>query len=113
MPCLVPNPLNQLSDAEITRLQRWAPLFDIFIEEVREDKWRFRVLYREGWSSFEVPALVGPTRLVSEICSKTIRWVYYQPCKSASQVFLSLSDQKIERFGELYVRWKESGFPEK
>lgn len=112
MPCSIPSVFSQLTDDEISRLKQWACLFDIVIEEIRAEKWRFRVLYREGWITFDVPANVAPIRLSSEICSKTIRWIYYQPGKFAAKIFLAQPDQKIERLGVLYAKWKELGFPE-
>jgi len=51
-------------------------------------------------------------RLAVELCSKTIRWVYYQPGVVCAQTSLGIPDSKIDRLAQLYQRWKRNGFPE-
>jgi hypothetical protein len=92
---------------------RAAELFDIYLTRPAPDLVHFKVYDKGGWREFDLPASIAMIRLATELCSKTLRWVYYRPDRCCVDTFLALSDRKIRRLGELYQRWKAAGFPER
>ncbi len=101
-----------LTPEGVRRLQRASSLFDIYLGEGAAGAVHFRVLDKAGWREFDVPESLSSLRLASEVCEKTLRWVHFHPAKSAAETFLALSDERIDRLGVLYQRWKRQGYPE-
>lgn len=101
-----------LTQADYLRLVRIADLFDVHYKEARPGTYEFNILEKDGWRRFELGADTAPVRLLTELGSKTVRWVYFHPGEHCGKTLLSLTDKKLERIGELYQRWKSKGFPE-
>lgn len=101
-----------LTPDNIVRLRRAASLFDIYMTDDGGTTVHFHVLDKQGWRDFDVARDIAMPRLAIELCSKTIRWVYYQPGVVCAQTFLGIPDSKIDRLAQLYQRWKRNGFPE-
>lgn len=109
----MPHKMSEfLTSDNVLRLKRVASLFDIYMTDSAGDTIHFRVLDKQGWRDFDISKDLAMTRLAVELCSKTIRWVYYQPGVVCADTLLSMPDGKIDRLAQLYQRWKQGGFPE-
>ncbi|KWT98372.1 MULTISPECIES: hypothetical protein [unclassified Variovorax] len=99
---------EKLTETDRRRLESFAPLFDINIDRTAAPDTfvDVRVLDRGGWRTSRIPAARLHTRLLAEICAKTLRWVYYpvgQPCQEA---LLKLTDERVTRISVLYQQQK-------
>lgn len=95
---------------EVERLYRLAPLFDV--TAVRSnDKVHLSVKDGPVQRTVELPACHAHVRVLSELCEKTIRWVYFHEGEHCARSLLSLPDARLHRLAELY---RECGghFPE-
>lgn len=104
---------SQLTRIDKARLESFAPLFDI--EFLPQDDntvvLRLRSPQDNSVSEHRVSGERAHVRLLTELCSRTVRWIYYHPGESILCSFLGQTDAKISRIGELYVRWKAEGAP--
>jgi hypothetical protein len=98
---------EMLNQSDRSRLESFAPLFDITVDHTAPPGFvDVRVLDRGGWRTSRIPASRLHTRLLAEICAKTLRWVYYpvgQPCQEA---LLKLTDERVTRISVLYQQQK-------
>lgn len=92
-----------LSDADKLRLERFAPLFDIKIMRLDENSYRLRSLNSLAPLEATLPANVMHTRLLMEICSRAVNWIYFHFGKSCKDSLLELSDAQIQRVVGLYA----------
>lgn len=108
-----PSFAQQLTHTDKARLEMVAPLFDIeFLpQEDGTVMLRLRSPVDDSLTEHHVSAERAHVRLLAELCSRTVRWVYYHPGESVLCSFLGQTDAKITRIGELYARWKSEGAP--
>ncbi|MNR71596.1 hypothetical protein D3C71_22270 [compost metagenome] len=99
----------ELNESDRKRLEAFAPLFDVVVDAMPEqDNIKLRVLDRGGWRESQVRRERLHTRLLAELCSKTVRWVYFplgEPCHKA---LLGLADSRIERIAQLYNQQRKT-----
>jgi len=104
---------QQLTGPDKARLEMFAPMFDI--EFVPKDENSVLLRLRCPCDGAVTEHLVSNerahVRLLAELCSRTVRWVYYHPGESVLCSFLGQTDAKIARISELYARWKNEGAP--
>lgn len=98
--------VEQLSEAERTRLEVLATLFDVVVDEPSAGTVKLRVLDQGGWRESEIKVERLHTRLLAEICSKTLRWVYFPLGQPAHRALFSLADKRLERISVLYHQQK-------
>ena len=103
---------SPLTAAELSRLTKASALFDIDFHEQESGNYLFKILDETGERVFEVSPGLAESRLIAELCSKTIRWVYYRPSEHCLVTLLDLTDKKINRIAQLYQKWKSNGFSE-
>lgn len=104
---------GQLTRIDKARLELFAPMFDIEFmpEENGSVMLRLRSPQDGALTEHCISAERAHARLLAELCSRTVRWVYYHPGESVICSFLGQTDAKIGRIGELYRRWKTEGAP--
>lgn len=104
--------IDVMSDADKARLESIAPLFDIEFRVL--DSFRCEIVVRDGPATrvVEVAIQRAYTRLLTEICSKTINWVYFRGAEHCGKTLLGLPDTKIKRIAQLY-RLREKPQPPK
>lgn len=104
---------QQLTSLDKARLEMFAPLFDIEFIPKDDNTVQLRLRSPSDGSVSEhvVSADRAHVRLLAELCSRTVRWVYYHPGESVLCSFLGQTDAKITRISELYARWKSEGAP--
>lgn len=100
-----------LSLEECARLERFAPLFDIEVTPVSLTHIQIRVLTSTGTCDTLVPLELVHLRLLSEICSKTVRWVHYRQSEEVRVTFFTLPEERLQRIAQLYAKWKIIGMP--
>lgn len=97
-----------LNDQDRQRLESFAPLFDVIVDRAEApENVKLRVLDKGGWRESTIKRERLHMRLLTELCSKTTRWVYYpteSPC--ANTQLLGQPDKKIHRLAELYQQQK-------
>jgi hypothetical protein len=99
---------QNLNEVDRQRLEDFAPLFDVVVERLPEGPVSLRVLDIGGWRESRINPERLHTRLLAELCEKTLRWVYFpvgQPCHEA---LLGLADKRIRRIAELYRQQKSA-----
>lgn len=96
----------ELDATDRERLESFAPLFDVLVEHTPEGQVSLRVLDQGGWRESRISADRLHTRLLAELCEKTLRWVYFHVGQSARESLLSLADKRIQRIAELYRQQK-------
>lgn len=103
---------QQLTGGDKSRLEAYAPLFDIEFAHMADGRCRLR-LQSPGRpdEELDLPETRAYLRLLAELCSRTVRWIYFHPGESALQSFMGQTDAKIRRVATLYARWKNDGFP--
>jgi hypothetical protein len=92
-----------LSDADKLRLERFAPLFDIEIKRLDEDIYGLKSVSSFAPLDTTLYADVVHTRLLVEICSRAVNWIFFHFGKSCKESLLELSDARIQRVAELYA----------
>lgn len=105
---------NPFSAAQVERLCRLAPLFDISLTFASPEQATL-VITDPATQVPEILTLSPESalrRAMSEICSRTVRWVFYHGGEPASRVFFDHTDARLIRISELYRRWKASGCPQ-
>lgn len=100
------RPTIQLNSEDRERLEQFAPLFDVHVHPSNEDEVILQVLDRGGWRESTILKERLHIRLLTELCSKTIRWVFYPIGKPCSDALLGLEDLRINRIAELYSQQK-------
>ena len=106
---------NAFTDAQVERLCRLAPLFDLEVQPLPVDDMVTLVItdpLSQERELVTLPRERAIRRAMSEICSRTVRWVYYHGGEPASCAFFSHTDARLARIGELYKRWKAAGCPQ-
>lgn len=98
--------LDHLQPADRERLEAYAPLFDVVVSPLPENQVQLRVLDRGGWREHVIGAESLHVRLLSELCSKTLRWIYYPVGTPCYEALLGLAEARIRRISELYQRQK-------
>lgn len=98
------NKLRTLSATDKARLEKVAPLFDIQFEAGPE----VSRLVLDSEEVIEVPSEFGHFRLLAELCSRTVRWIYFNASQSCIDSFLGHTDERLRRFSVLYQRKKAS-----
>lgn len=101
---------DQLTTDDKRRLENIAKLFDIeFLPQQNGT-----VLLRVGPHPQEylVSAEKAHVRLFTELCSKTVRWVYFHPKESAITSLLGQTDARLRRIAELYAKWMRDAGPD-
>ena len=93
-----------LSDLEKGRLERHAPLFGLELQRRGPEQYVLSRREDDTVKEVELSPRDAHLRLLSELCERTLPWIYYHPGMSCSASFLQHSDQKIRRIGELYAR---------
>lgn len=103
------TPSYQFSTADVERIFRIAPMFDV---NVRASDEEVSIQVQDGSQqrSITLPRRVAHLRVLTEVCEKTIRWVYYHDGEHCARSLLSLTDARLERLAELY-RLKGREFP--
>ena len=96
------NPLL-LSDEDKLRLEELAPLFDIQVSQIGDSRYRLDSVNDLAPLNEILPAEVMHTRLLLEICSRAVHWIYFHVGKSCKHSLLKLSDAQIHRVAELYA----------
>ena len=96
------NPLL-LSDEDKLRLEKLAPLFDIQVRHIGGCRYRLDSVNDLAPLDEILPAEVMHTRLLVEICSRAVHWIYFHVGKSCKHSLLELSDARIHRVAELYA----------
>lgn len=98
--------VDQLSAEERARLETLASLFDVVVDKPTAGTVKLRVLDHGGWRESEIKVERLHTRLLAEICSKTLRWVYFPLGSPAHRALLDLADKRLERISVLYHQQK-------
>jgi hypothetical protein len=93
------------------RLERLAVLFDIQFSRQSFGTYKITVLKRTGDYSVELSQEIAHFRLLSEICSCCVNWVYFHVGESCKDSLLNLTDAKLERIAELFALARDSGKP--
>ena len=96
--------LRTLSALDKARLEKVAPLFDIHFEQ-QDDHC---VLVIDDQEIIEVPSEYGHIRLLTELCSRTVNWIYFNAGQSCIESFLGHTDERLKRLSVLYHRKKAS-----
>lgn len=102
---------HELSLADKARMEALAPLLDIEFLPQPNGKVRIRVTDCRGCQECEVSAELSHVRLLTELCSKVSRWVYFHPAQRAVDTLLRQPEAKLQRLAKLYARWKTDGYP--
>lgn len=109
MPFRVINALcNVLGEQEKRRLELIAPLFDIDFRKLALLGYRIEVRDGATVRSADVGETLAHVRLLTEICEKTLNWVYFRGQEHCALTLLSLTDSKIQRIAQLY-RLRQGG----
>lgn len=98
-----------LSPSDVERLYRIAPWFDVHAQALDGGFVQIRV--DEGPLSrvATVTAKQAVWRVLTEVCEKTLRWVYFHEGEHCAQSLLRHTDARLQRIAELY-RQKGAGF---
>lgn len=106
-------PVALLTPEEENRLCQLAPHFDVSIGPLDSPMVRVSVLNLSNGQQecYELPREVAIRRALSEVCSRTVRWVYFNSKTPAWKSFFGYPDARLLRIAELYSRWKSQGCP--
>lgn len=110
--CVRRSLAQTLTRIDKARLESFAPLFDIDFLPQPDDTVLLRLHPVVGDSppvEHRLPCERAHVRLLAELCSRTVRWVYFHPGESVVCSFLGQPDAKVRRISELYARWKSEG----
>lgn len=103
MPARMPR---TLSDSDKARLEKLAPLFDIQFKKIDGTSYSLKV---DGGKEHTLSARFAHFRLLSELCSKTVGWIYFHKDETCDVSFLSETDERFKRLSSLYRKRKASG----
>jgi hypothetical protein len=103
--------LRPFSEEEKQKLERIAPWFDVSLRAMPDGQFMLQVLDPAGARETIVSPRFLHTRMVCELCEKTIRWVFYNKEKSCAKTLLEIPEPKLQRYAELYRQWKSKGYP--
>ncbi len=93
-----------LTTAERVRLQHLAPTFGLNFIQDAGDLFEIRDLKTGKHIASMLPSEVAYRRLLSEICSRSAKWIYFRIEESCRDTLLQSSDARLERIAELYAR---------
>ena len=99
------NTSFMLSEEDKRRLEYFAPLFGFEFRRIDDSRYFLRSITADSSVEGLLPATVAHRRLLSEIASKTSRWVYFNTFTSTRDSLLGMPDSKIERIADLYANW--------
>lgn len=101
-----------LSDEDKRRLLRFALLFDLPVSVLPNCDLRISTIAENGTPLVvELPPELAYCRLLMELCSRTTRWLYYNPQEHCRETLLRLSDAKIARLAQLHKGWLSEMVP--
>lgn len=94
-----------LSLEEKARLERLAPLFhiDFRVSDCGQITLALRNPYRDSTEVF-VDSEHAHIRLLAEVCSRAVNWVYFHVGEPAHISLFSLTDARLARIAELYTK---------
>jgi hypothetical protein len=97
------NPFT-LTSADEVQLQKLAPLFGIDFRRVDEQTYSLHINDGEGGRAAPtmLPAAVAHRRLLTEICGKASKWIYFYLGESCRDTLMGQSDARLKRVAELY-----------
>lgn len=95
---------RELSVAEKLQLERYAPWFNIEFSQDNSGCYLMRVLDDEDTRQAHLALAIAHRRLLAELCSKTVQWVFYHPGEHVADSLLSQGDSRIRRIADLYGR---------
>lgn len=101
---------HKFTQDEVERLYRLAPLFDVSTVH-REGVVAICVKDGPVQRTVELPECLAHVRVLTELCEKTLRWVYFHEGEHCARSLLSLTDTRLHRLAELYREY-EGRFPE-
>lgn len=109
MSTITTGPLSsQLTPVDKARLESFAPLFGIEFCKSEGGRACLRFMsFRDEPEEHVLPEDRAYVRLLAELCSRSVRWIYFHPGESAHVSFLGLTDARIKRVSELYARWRK------
>lgn len=93
-----------LTKAEKDRLQHLAPIFGLNFMEDSDDLFVIRDLRTGNHIARMLPSEVAYRRLLTEICSRSAKWIYFHFEESCRDTLLQQSDARLGRIAELYSR---------
>lgn len=95
---------------QIDRLILLARQFDIQVLRQDENYTELQIRDGETVRACTVPTPKAHLRILTELCEKTVRWVYFHDGMHCAHSLLSLSDARLMRLAELY-RQRGGRFP--
>ena len=103
------NSSDFLTLAEQARLQKLAPKFDIYFDQVDDETYRLIALGENGGREVILPAEIAHRRLLAEICARAAPWVHFQVGVSCRDSLLrDQSEARLARVAQLYARARDS-----
>lgn len=96
----------EFTNERIERLVAVAAHFDIRVVRQDEHFTELSILDNGVGRSCTVPTSRAHLRILTELCEKTVRWVYFHDGMHCAHSLLSLPDSRLMRLAELY---KERG----
>lgn len=105
-PCLTPLDVN--------RLIKLAPKFDVeIVGPTDDDTISLKVVDPRTGAVRELTLQrdIALSRILAEVCSRTVRWIFFHSGEPASRSLLKNTDARLARIAELYALWKEQGCP--
>lgn len=94
-----------LSESDKVRLEKIAPLFDIQFNRTDDGSYSLSV---DEQSPVRLPTKFAHLRLLTELCSKTVSWIYFHQEESCADSFLNQTDERLKRLSVLYRKKKAS-----
>lgn len=93
-----------LTKAEKDRLQHLAPIFFLNFMQDKDDLFAIRDLDTGKYIASMLSPEFAFRRLLSEICSRSAKWIYFNFEERCRDTLLQCSDARLERIAELYAR---------
>jgi hypothetical protein len=103
-----------LTLADFQRLERIAQEFDISVQRAAQGLVCIRLnteLPDQEPVLLALPEDQAYTRLLAELCSRSVRWLYFNFKEPASVTFLKQTDIRLLKVAKLYQKWKSQGCP--